>query len=556
MPAKEPGPSEYLQRVSRKLLAIEGPPFTAQSAAAAAQEIPSRVGTAYWRWERAVHAFMTRHEAATQRFLAALPGLLAWSIILIPLLLSWDFPAIPMLVAMVYQVYWVSRGLRMLVYGTIGLVRVRAHRRIDWRATYEAERAQGRPVLPWDAIRHIVIIANYREPMAKLRQTLEALARQRDVTSQMWVILAMEGSEEGAVEKARTLQREFRGRLGALHYTLHPAGLPGEIAGKAANEAWAARWARQYFVGRRGHNQRYITVTSCDADSVFDPSYFACLTYKFATDPRRYLRFWQAPMLFHNNVWRLPTFIAFLTRMMGAGHLAMLTDPTNHPFPLSTYSTSLALLEKVGYWAPDEISEDQHVFLQCFFARRGWVTVETIYLPTSADGPLSPTLWRTAVNRYEQAKRHAWGATDVGYCIRMCFQHAEIPAYVKLPRLWVLLREHLIWSTSWPIITFGTLLPSLLNPGFVAWGPGLAFQKLFALMGIVGTVLGPFLPLIDLLLGPPRPAGRRWWQDVWACLQWPLLPVIVLLFFALPGLDAQTRMLLGEKLRYRVTEKA
>ena len=75
-------------------------------------------------------------------------------------------------------------------------------------------------------------------------------------------------------------------------------------------------------------------------------------------------------------------------------------------------------------------------------------------------------------------------------------------------------------------------------------------------MGIVGTVLGPFLPLIDLLLGPPHPAGRRWWQDVWACLQWPLLPVIVLLFFALPGLDAQTRMLLGEKLRYRVTEKA
>jgi hypothetical protein len=40
----------------------------------------------------------------------------------------------------------------------------------------------------------------------------------------------------------------------------------------------------------------------------------------------------------------------------------------------------------------------------------------------------------------------------------------------------------------------------------------------------------------------------------WA--QWLLLPMVAVIFTNLPALDAQTRLLTGRYLEYRVTEKA
>ena len=38
-------------------------------------------------------------------------------------------------------------------------------------------------------------------------------------------------------------------------------------------------------------------------------------------------------------------------------------------------------------------------------------------------------------------------------------------------------------------------------------------------------------------------------------IQWYLLPVVSFFFSSLPALDAHTRILLGKKLKYKVTEK-
>jgi len=38
-------------------------------------------------------------------------------------------------------------------------------------------------------------------------------------------------------------------------------------------------------------------------------------------------------------------------------------------------------------------------------------------------------------------------------------------------------------------------------------------------------------------------------------VQWYLLPVVSFFFSSLPALDAHTRILLGKKLKYKVTEK-
>jgi hypothetical protein len=560
--SKKPGDktASRLKRARRKLLAPEGPllspaPLARAKVDASVGSSP-RVGTLYWRWERSIHQFIVKYEAGVQRFLEVLPGLLVWMTILLPLFLARDAPALAVMITILFQVYWVYRGIGILVYGTVGYTRIRSQAEIDWRELYEKEQAAlTRRALNWEDIRHIVVIPNYREPIEKLRQSLEALAGQKDAASQIWVVLAVEEKEEGAIAKARTLQREFRDRLGGVFYTLHPANLPGEIPGKSSNEAWAARWARKHFVDRLGHNIRHITITSCDADSRFHPHYFSCLTYKFATDPGRHNRFWQAPVLFHNNVWQVPTFIRSVTMMMGVLQLASLSNSYEESFPNSTYSASLYLVDSVNYWDPDVISEDWHMFIKCFFQSRGRVTVEPIYLPVSGDAPLSPTLWRTAVNRYEQAKRHAWGVSDVPYALKLYFEHAEIPARVKLPLVWSLARDHYVWATSWFILVLGVTVPNFYNPGFAFSTPGQILLKLYTMFTILAALLSPVIFLVDLGIRPPRPADRKWWQTAWSCLQWNLLPIYLLFLATIPSVEAQTRLMMGERLDYRVTEK-
>ena len=52
------------------------------------------------------------------------------------------------------------------------------------------------------------------------------------------------------------------------------------------------------------------------------------------------------------------------------------------------------------------------------------------------------------------------------------------------------------------------------------------------------------------------PAGWGWIQRGTSYLQWLALPFVGLIFSTLPALDAQTRMMAGKYLEYRVTEKA
>lgn len=51
----------------------------------------------------------------------------------------------------------------------------------------------------------------------------------------------MEEKEQQAHEKAKKLMASFGNSFYAIHATFHPVGLPGEIAGKSSNVAYAAR---------------------------------------------------------------------------------------------------------------------------------------------------------------------------------------------------------------------------------------------------------------------------------------------------------------------------
>jgi hypothetical protein len=73
----------------------------------------------------------------------------------------------------------------------------------------------------------------------------------------------MEQKELHSAEKATLLMSAFDSRFLAISATFHPTGLPGEIAGKSSNVAFAAREIFRQHLGESEKDNTIITVIDC-----------------------------------------------------------------------------------------------------------------------------------------------------------------------------------------------------------------------------------------------------------------------------------------------------
>ena len=92
-------------------------------------------------------------------------------------------------------------------------------------------------------------------------------------------------------------------RAQSLRRAAAPAPAPASVPAPASSSAHDLHARTRVLVpGRRlvdelGLNIKHIVTTSCDADTFFHCQHFAELTYNFCTDPDRYCRFWQTPIV-------------------------------------------------------------------------------------------------------------------------------------------------------------------------------------------------------------------------------------------------------------------
>ena len=484
-----------------------------------------------------------------------LPGALALFLIST---LAWGFLWFPSELAiglLIFDVYWLWKTWTIGYHVLKGVGMMRRFQRRDWRAEYAAAVERRLPVLQWDSVRHVVLIPNYREAESKLRETLTALAEAEGAREQIIPVLAMEEAEAEARTKATLLLEEFRPAFFDLLVSYHPHGLPGEVRGKSANQAWAARRAVEELVDRRGLDIDHLTVTSCDADSIFPQRYFECLTYFFTTDVRRYRRFWQAPIFFYNNIWKVPASLRIPNALMGLIHLSRLSRKRRVLFSQSTYSLSLRMARDVGYWDVDVIPEDWHMFLKCFYELGGSVDVQPIHLPIGNDGALSKTTRATFVNQYLQVRRWGWGASDLPYALRQAMTRQEIPWHKRYLRFWYFLENHLAWSTQWFFINLGGFIPWIVAEVTGDYIMPSWFAQASKI--ILTPCIIPYLMLIflDARLRPPPPPSLNRAKQLVGLAHWLAIPPISFLFSTLPVLDSQVRLMLGRRMEYRVTEK-
>jgi hypothetical protein len=484
---------------------------------------------------------------------------LVWGAIWLPI------PLVGML--LVFVVYWAWRSFNTGIHTVRGYRAIKAMSRVDWHHKYEAETftLEGRKpdVLAWDDIRHLIIIPTYKESIDKLSATLGKLAESEVAREKLLVVVAMEEADAGAPARYEELSRRYGQSFLAMIGTTHPKGIPGEVPGKSSNEAWAAKRAKQLFCDEMGYDLDMLTVTSCDADTLFHPRYFSALTYYFATNPRRYRTFWQGPIFYYNNVWDVPAPLRIQNSLGGINHLAKLMRKYVVLFPQSTYSLSMRMCHDVGYWDVDVVPEDWHMFLKCFFELEGEPDVQPILLPVGNDGVRAHSYTRTFWEHYQQARRHAWGCSDIPYALRQFARHSEIPFLKRLRRTWSLTENHVLWSAQWFLIT-----GVAANMSAATWGGFIGLQPFQQhnipdwFLPLSRHILMPcMIPLIvmiglDMMMRPKRPVHWKIWLYPVQFAQWFLMAPITLFFTAMPALDAQIRLALGFRLDYKVTEKA
>lgn len=135
------------------------------------------------------------------------------------------------------------------------------------------------------------------------------------------------------------------------------------------------------------------------------------------------------PIIFDRNAHVVPAVVRIADILWCGAGLSGLYENSAVCIPTSVYSVSLLLAERVGGWdtGPEAIGEDLHMYLKCWFATAGRLTVRVVHSAASQCNVCSDAKgirgwiesWRA---RYRQALRHMWGSLDTGYAIEKAWR--------------------------------------------------------------------------------------------------------------------------------------
>ena len=502
-------------------------------------------------------ATLSDAERRVQRALEVAPGALTWTILIAPVVLSFIFAPYIAVAILLIDIYWFVRTAVVVrgVWATFG--RMKVERAENWWARCEALKPQPGMPDPLQIV-HAVLIPTYTEPYPILRETVRAIAEAEYPKENKVVAIITRESDRLGWENVRRLQEEFGPRLRAFFHIKDPL-LPGIVIGKSAAMAYGGPVLRRE-LDAMGLDPKEVIITDLDSDFRVHPQYFAYITHHYVTDPRRLACIFQPIPMFHNNLWRVP----FAVRIMASACTQWQMFLSSRPDRLvafSSYSMSLDLVIRAGYWDDDVIPEDSRFYWKSFFATHGGMKMVPVFLPIYGDAPEASdrgVFWeraKTHANQYNQIKRWAWGVSDVPYVTMRLLRHGEIPFWLRARRYGYMVFNHLTWTTLPVLLLFGAALPRLLQED---WNLTQAADQLglfaFILINIAFLNIAALI-LVERKINPPMPRPWGFIHQTWAYLQLALYPVVGLLFSVLPALEAQTRLMLGMYLEYKVTEK-
>lgn len=487
----------------------------------------------------------TRYPIKTSRSLAALPGLVSWSVILFPIWGSLTIPYVVAIFVIFFDIYFAYRSFSLMITSYIASQKIKDAEKKNWLEKAEKQEY-------FEKISHIIVIPNYKETEEKLRRIVGTLAAQTFPLKQIYVILAMEKREVDGKKKANNILKEFEGIFGGIYATFHP-DTPGEVKGKSSNESYAGKEIDKILVQTNLIDENFTTITTADADSMFDFQYFSYFAYDFLKEPKRYNRFWQSANVDHNNFWSVPAatrIFSFFSSLWRTGLLVQ----GDRLIATSTYSLSLKLLREVGGWDTDVIPEDYRIFFKAFFAKKGQISANPIFLKTSMDSPLSATYIESLKNKYSQIRRWSYGASDDPLFIKWYLTVPGVPFIKKTKILFHVLLDHFLWPANWFIITVATSIIPLVNPEFSRTALGYSLP-IIARVILTSTLIALVVMVIIDYRNRPKHLSKSRARELLFPLEFILMPIAGFFLNSLPAIISHTQLMLGRKMEYKVTEK-
>lgn len=483
------------------------------------------------------------------RFWEMFPGLLVWGTFSLALILSFLQPLWVIVFIIVFDLLWLFRILYFNLFTVISWVRYRQACKTDWQGELSTIPGAQR-------VRHLVLLPTYKEGYEIVRAILRSLKENKTPNDLFWVVLGGEERDKEAFAKiVHRAEQEFGSVFGYFATTLHPKDLPGEIPGKGSNLHWMGHELesrlREQFPDIPDED---IVVSAFDIDTIAHPQYFSYLAYLYSTVQNPTRSSYQPIAIFSNNIWsaNVPVRIgAFGTTFWLFSELTR----SERLWTFSSHSMPWKMLKDVGFWQKDIVSEDSRIFMQAFLHYHGDYRVTPMFLPVSMDAVTGDTYWESMKALYVQMRRWAWGVEHLPFIIDG-FKHDKfISWHKKMQYIFNHIEGMYTWATA-PIVMF--VLGWL--PLWVAKGQSNALIQAapFTLEQLMQlAMIGIFISAVmSLTLLPKRPQEVRRHTWLIMVLQWILLPITFIVFGSIPAIDAQTRLMMGKYLGFKVTKKA
>jgi hypothetical protein len=484
------------------------------------------------------------------RLLEIFPGSLSWLTLILAILLSWLKPVWVAFFIMAYALFWFFRTIYLSFHLRSGYQKMRENEKIGW--IKKLEQLKGKE---WRKIYHLIVLPMYKEPLEIVRNGFLSLVNSDYPKEKMLVVLACEERvKDYAQPIARAIENEFANKFFKFLITWHPQNLPGEIAGKGANETFAGKKAKE-IVDTLKIPYENIIYSSFDADTVVFPKYFSCLTYYYLTSQKPVKTSFQPIPLFINNIWQASPF----SRIFGFSSTFWHTMNQERPEKLITFSShsmSFKALVGAGFRQTNVVSDDSRIFWQCLFKNDGDYKVQPIFYPISMDANVARTFFRTLINIYKQQRRWAYGVADLPYFLFGFLKNKKIPITKKFSLGFELIEGHWSWATAAFLIFFLGWLPLIL--GGTEFSQTLLsynlprFTSRILTVAMIGLISSAYF---SILLLPPKPPKYGRFKYLLLFFEWFLLPLTMIFFTALPALEAQTRLMLGKYMGFWPTEK-
>ncbi len=498
-----------------------------------------------------------RRQRILQRLFEMAPGATVWFCLLAPLAVGFfvtftnaEYLWVLGAFAVILDLYWLLKLIHTFRFVLRGIRKLEATQAIDWGE--RLNNLEPRPEAPAPSeLLHAVLIPTYTERYETLRATVSALAEAHYPPElKVVAIITRETDLDGCQNLAR-LQEEFGDRFRAFWHIKDPL-LPGIVVGKSAAMSYAGPVLERALLAL-GLDPKKVIVTDLDSDYRVHPEYFSYISYEYCVAEDRLSSIWQPVPIFLNNLWKVPAAVRSMATLATQWQLYLHQHPKRLVM-FSAYSMSLEMVSTVGFWDDDVIPEDSRFFWKAFFAYGERLNVRGAFIPMYGDAPRAADYGATLVSQYNQIKRWAWGVTDIPYVAARMPQHPEIPVRLRAQRFKMLVFNHLSWATVPLLILIAGSLPSIFNYDYGLSNMGATLETVASLLLETALLNILAVAVLDNRM-QPRPKEWNWWRRRFADLQTITYPVVFLILSVIPALEAQTRLLFGSHLEYRVTEK-